>query len=125
MNGSASWAYYILRNVALFMKMLPQHNICRSKCRKRSELRIRHKTFLGTVIFSQLLTMMQQLTITPQLKRIMPLPSSPPTSTSMIVQMSLVDSTGPLANRRQSSRLAMFHGCSTDPVDPSIPTNCI
>jgi len=68
---------------------------------------------------------MQQLTITPQLKRIMPLPSSPPTSTSMVIQMTLINPTGSLANRRQSSRLAMFHSRSTDPIDPSIPTNSI
>ena len=69
--------------------------------------------------------MMQQLAVTPQLKRIMPLPSSPPTSTSMVIQMTLINPTGSLANRRQSSRLAMFHSRSTDPIDPSIPTNSI
>jgi hypothetical protein len=69
--------------------------------------------------------MMQQLAVTPQLKRIMPLPSSPPTSTSMVIQMTLINPTGSLANRRQSSRLAMFHSRSTDPIDSSIPTNSI
>ena len=65
------------------------------------------------------------LTITPKLKRIVPLPSGSPTSTSMIVQVTFANPAGLLANRRQSSRLAMFHSSSTDPVYPGIATNSI
>ena len=54
----------------------------------------------------------------------MSLPSRPPASTSMIVQMAFINPPRSLANRRQSPRLAMFHGRSADPANPGIPTNC-
>ena len=43
----------------------------------------------------------------------------------MIVQMSLVDTTGLLANRSQSTRLTMFHSILSDPINPGIATNSI
>jgi hypothetical protein len=86
-----------------------------------------NKTF-QKLILKQLIAMndtMQQLTVTSKLKRVVPLPCRPPTRTSMIEQVTLVDTTRFLANGGQSTRLAMFHGGSADPVDSRITTNGI
>ena len=69
--------------------------------------------------------MQQRLTITLKLKRIMPLPSRSSTSTCMIIQMTFIDPTGFLANRGQSTRFTMFHSSTTNPIYPSIATNCV
>jgi hypothetical protein len=52
-----------------------------------------------------------------------PLPSSPSPSTSMIVQMPLVDTPGLFANRRQSTGLAVLHRVGADPVDSGVSTD--
>ena len=66
-----------------------------------------------------------QLTITPELKRIVSLPSRPPASTGMIVQVTLVDTTRLFPSGRQSTALTMFHRSTTDPVDSRITTNSV
>ena len=61
-----------------------------------------------------------RLTISPELQSVVPLPSSSPSCVSMVVQMALLDSTGLLPNRCQSTSLTVLHRTSTDPIDPRI-----
>jgi len=67
----------------------------------------------------------QQLTITSKLKRVMPLPSSSPTGPGVIVQVTLVDTAGFLADGGQATRFSVFHGVGADPVDSSIMTDSV
>jgi hypothetical protein len=81
------------------------------------------------LIFNHLLIaidhIMRQLTVTSKLKCVVPLPGGPPARSCMVIQMPSVNPSGFLANGCQSTRLTMFHGRGTDPVNPRIATNCI
>jgi len=59
------------------------------------------------------------------LKRIVSLPSRPPASMGLIVQVTLVDTTRLFSGGRQSTALTMFHRSTTDPVDSRITTNSV
>jgi hypothetical protein len=65
------------------------------------------------------------LTVTSKLKGVIPLPGMSPARTGVIEQVTLIDTTGFLADGSQPTRFSVLHGIGADPVDSGITTDSI